>query len=133
MHKYYYFVLTATIKMFTTRIFQQPFEAYERVSGTTAKGTLFSVPSYLKGKGNEVSLPSISAIETLVKNIADKETGSSLYDLGEMIYEKQLKNYTAPNNTNILFRVKELYGAKVLHAKTQDTDEWTFITKFDCA
>jgi len=94
--------------MFNRRIFQQQFEAYERVVGTP------------------------KSIEGIVKQIADKETKSSLYDLGEMVYEKQMQTYTTIDNTNIMFRVKELYGAKVLHAKTPETSEWTFITKFDC-
>jgi len=94
--------------MFNRRIFQQQFEAYERVVGTP------------------------KSIEGIVKQIADKETKSSLYDLGEMVYEKQMQTYTTIDNTNIMFRVKELYGAKVLHAKTSETSEWTFITKFDC-
>ena len=95
--------------MFNRRIFQQQFEAYERVVGSSNK-----------------------SIEGIVKQIADKETKSSLYDLGEMVYEKQMQTYTTIDNTNIMFRVKELYGAKVLHAKTPETSEWTFITKFDC-
>ncbi len=102
--------------MFNRRIFQQQFEAYERVVG--AKGTMF--PTGAK------------SVEGIVKQIADKETKSSLYDLGEMVYEKQMQTYTTIDNTNIMFRVKELYGAKVLHAKTPETSEWTFITKFDC-
>ncbi len=99
--------------MFNRRIFQQQFEAYERVVG--AKDTTGAI-----------------SIEGIVKQIADKETKSSLYDLGEMVYEKQMQTYTTIDNTNVVFRVNELYGAKVLHAKTPETSEWTFITKFDC-
>jgi hypothetical protein len=108
--------------MFNRRIFQQQFEAYERVVG--AKGTMFPTGADKRSSNKSV--------EGIVKQIADKETKSSLYDLGEMVYEKQMQTYTTIDNTNIMFRVKELYGAKVLHAKTPETSEWTFITKFDC-
>ncbi len=101
--------------MFSRRIFQQQFEhAYEMSSPV--------------GASRATSFP----LEDIIKNIAIKETKSSLYDLGEMVYEKQMQSYTTADNISVLFRVKELYGAKVLHAKTPETDDWTFITKFDC-
>lgn len=70
-------------------------------------------------------------VEGLVNKIADKETKSSLYDLGELIVERQIKTYNIAG-TNVQFRVNELYGAKLLHAKTKTNNEWSFITKFDC-
>lgn len=101
--------------MFSRRIFQQQFEhAYEMSSPV--------------GNSRETKFP----LEDIIKNIAIKETKSSLYDLGEMVYEKQMQSYTTADNISVLFRVKELYGTKVLHAKTPETDDWTFITKFDC-
>jgi len=90
-------------------------------SSLTTRETLVSLAAREQG-----------SLEGIVKQIADKETKSSLYDLGEMVYEKQIQTYTTIDNTSVLFRVKELYGAKVLHAKTPETEDWTFITKFDC-
>ena len=104
--------------MFNRRVFQQQFDAYERVAGTRERSSLAA-----REQGS---------LEGIVKQIADKETKSSLYDLGEMVYEKQIQTYTTIDNTSVLFRVKELYGAKVLHAKIPETEDWTFITKFDC-
>ncbi len=104
--------------MFNRRVFQQQFDAYERVAGTREQSSLAAREQ--------------SSLEGIVKQIADKETKSSLYDLGEMVYEKQIQTYTTIDNTSVLFRVKELYGAKVLHAKIPETEDWTFITKFDC-
>jgi hypothetical protein len=93
--------------MFIRSVFLKPFDTYERMSGLSTN------------------------IETIVKKIAENETRSSLYDLGEMVLEKQMYNYNIAG-TAVQFRVNELYGAKVLHAKTTNDDAWLFITKFDC-
>jgi len=93
--------------------FQKPFESYDRIAS--------SIPS----------VESVPSVEAFVRRIADKETKSSLYDLGEMIVEKQMLTYKIAG-TNVQFRVNELYGAKLLHARTEPSDEWSFITKFDC-
>ena len=93
--------------MFIRSLFQKPFESYERTSG------------------------SVKSVESVVKKIAENETRSSLYDLGEMILEKQLYSYNIAGTT-VQFRVNELYGAKMLHARTADDSDWSFITKFDC-
>ena len=87
--------------------FQKPFESYDRIAS------------------------SCISVEGIVKKIADKETRSSLYDLGEMIVEKQMHTYHIAG-TSVQFRVNELYGAKMLHARSETSDEWSFITKFDC-
>ncbi len=94
--------------MFIRPIFQKPFESYERVCGASNK-----------------------SVESIVNLIAATETRSSLYDLGEMIAEKQIQTYRI-SETSVLFRVNELYGAKLLHAKYDNDTEWSFITKFDC-
>jgi hypothetical protein len=122
--------------MFSRRIFQQQFEhAYEMSSPVgNSRETKFPLASretafpLAEAPSRETAFP----LEDIIKNIAIKETKSSLYDLGEMVYEKQMQSYTTADNISVLFRVKELYGAKVLHAKTPETDDWTFITKFDC-
>jgi hypothetical protein len=113
--------------MFNRRVFQQQFDAYERVAGTREQNSLAT-----REQNSLATRETLVSIEGIVKQIAEKETRSSLYDLGEMVYEKQMQTYTTIDNTSVLFRVKELYGAKVLHAKTPETDDWTFITKFDC-
>lgn len=95
------------IKMFIRSGLLKPFDTYERVSGATQN------------------------VENIVKKIAENETRSSLYDLGEMVVEKQMYNYNI-SGISVQFRVNELYGAKVLHAKTTNNDTWEFITKFDC-
>jgi len=134
MHKYYEILtiynfdnLRQSSTMFNRRIFQQQFDAYERVAGTPK-----SVSLTTREQSSLTTRETLVSLEGIVKQIADKETKSSLYDLGEMVYEKQIQTYTTIDNTNVLFRVKELYGAKVLHAKTPETEDWTFITKFDC-
>ncbi len=121
--------------MFNRRIFQQQFDAYERVAGTREQSSLTTREQSSLTTREQSSLTAretLVSLEGIVKQIADKETKSSLYDLGEMVYEKQIQTYTTIDNTSVLFRVKELYGAKVLHAKTPETEDWTFITKFDC-
>ena len=92
--------------MFRKPLFFKPFEAYESVPGN---GSLL----------------------TMVKNVAQKETRSSLYDLGLYVAENNVKTYTVGIEP-VHFRVSELYGDKVLHAKKTEDESWTYVTKFDC-
>lgn len=108
--------------------FQKPFESYDRIASSciSVESKIPIVESAIPTV--ELAIPSV---EGIVKRIADKETKSSLYDLGEMIVEKQMLTYKIAG-ANVQFRVNELYGAKLLHARTEPSDEWSFITKFDC-
>jgi len=94
--------------MFIRSVFLHPFDTYERVSGVISTN-----------------------VESVVKKIAENETRSSLYDLGTFIAEKQINTYNI-YETQVQFRVNELYGDKVLRARISNDADWTFITKFDC-
>jgi hypothetical protein len=70
------------------------------------------------------------SLQSFVKKIAEKETHSILSDLGELVAEKNLRNYTI-NDQTVEFNIRTTsHDYMALHAKKTNDVDWTFITRF---